>query len=168
MARLDILAGFLSIVCVATIGGQAHGRAQPGADLGRTPTNAALIQSPFQPAPLRAGRPYTLDRDGDGKVSRTEAEAHYDWLFGLLDRDQDNEIVKAEFEIALGSKQQEPARLEAHVARLETLFSRLDLDGDRVLIRAEFFDACGAHFSTSDADGDGQVTVVEFRSRRPL
>lgn len=171
MARRVAVAFFLGICLVTGLAGQpdaATGSHDPAVARDGGTLNAALIQSQPEPRPATAGRPYTLDQNGDGMISRIEAEAHYDWLFSLLDQNQDGAIRHPEFTGMLRLKQPDPAKTRAHLARLDTLFQRLDMDGDRILVRAEFLGACGAHFKTSDADGDGEVSVVEFRSRRPL
>lgn len=118
--------------------------------------------------PSAPPRGYVLDDDDDGRVSRAEADAHYRWMFAILDVDRDGHVRRSEFVHALDTGRRDPIRREAQIERLRVLFARLDSDGDRLVMRPEFLEACRTHFSTSDADGDGEVSVWEFRSKRPL
>lgn len=121
-----------------------------------------------QDPPAAPSRGYILDGDRDGTVSRAEADAHYSWIFAILDGDRDGLVRRPEFVGALDLKRRDPIRRQAQLERLGALFTRLDVDGDQQLRKSEFLGACNAHFITSDADGDGRVTVWEFRSKRPL
>lgn len=143
------------------------------------PEHGALLTQPTESVGLRMirqrqdpeegpARGYQLDANGDGTVTRAEADAHYSWLFTVLDGNGDGVVGKAEFVDALDLRGRDPAVREAHVERLGVLFSRLDTDGDKQVRRSEFLDACNAHFVTIDTDGDGLVTVSEFRATRPL
>lgn len=160
MIRTIVVACLLS--ALSALPNPALARAYNGPGVERA-EDAGLVQ-PRPGAPQEA----TLDSDRDGTVSRGEATAHYGWMFAFLDDDHDGDIKAAEFIEVLGNHRAEPARRRAHRTRLEELFRRLDADGDRKIDREEFLAACGAHFSTSDSDGDGEVSVQEFRSRRPL
>lgn len=146
---------------------------------------AALLATPHPGAPgldLRGATPPhqekreeraegVLDLDGDGLVSEDEARRYYAWIFDLLDRDRDGGVVRAEFvDALLGTSPRggDRERVEGRIERLGTLFRRLDSDDDGRLTEAEFMRACHAHFVSSDDDGDGSVSVREFRSGQPL
>jgi hypothetical protein len=170
MKRMIRDAAILTTICLLST--QGHARSSlPGDDatLARKSETSELRlirqQQDRQVAPRRG---YVLDGDKDGTVSRAEANAHYSWVFTILDVDSDGRVRRTEFIDALDLGQRDPIRREAHLERLGTLFARLDTDGDHQVHRTEFLGACNAHFTTSDADGDGRVSVREFRSKRPL
>lgn len=111
-----------------------------------------------------------IDLDGDGSISEEEARRYYRWIFTYLDSDRDGIVTKSEFVAVLAPRgaQLASARREARLERLDVLFGRLDKDGDDQLAQREFMGACDDHFATADVDGDGEVSLYEFRSRRPL
>lgn len=160
------------LITICLLSPQAHARSaalEHGAPLIQPSQSAGLRmvrqrQDPEE-GPVRG---YQLDANGDGTVTRSEADDHYSWLFTVLDGNGDGLVGKAEFVAALDLGGRDPAAREAHVERLGVLFSRLDTDGDERVRRSEFLDACNAHFVTIDTDGDGLVTVSEFRATRPL
>jgi len=80
-----------------------------------------------------------LDKDGDGKISRSEWNAG----FALFDRDGDGKINKREFYIVSGSG---------------SVFEMLDSDGDGRLTRLEY----NMGFDILDKDQDGFLTRSEF------
>lgn len=171
MLRMIFLAPILGMLCI--LAGEADARSYPAGqdqDLaGETgPSPVHMIQPRSRPPETPAQRPGTIDSDRDGEISLAEANAHYSWLFNLLDQDHDGAIRKVEFVGTLELNKPDPAQRQAHRHRLGELFARLDGDGDAVILEGEFLAACDSHFSSSDADGDGRVSVWEFRSRRAL
>ena len=102
-----------------------------------------------------------LDADGDGAVSADEASARAEIAFARLDPDGDGLVPEAEFlgAAAMGAFARHPMA-ERRAAR----FAALDADGDKVLTRDEFFAAAEADYGAADTDGDGTVTVWEYRS----
>lgn len=167
MVYAIIVAAVLSIVCLPRGNPQARGYDDQTSDRMARPA-AALVRAEPDGELAEPGSPQLIDSDRDGVISEAEAMAHYRWLFGLLDRDRDRVILPAEFIQALGTGARDPARQEAERVQLRGLFQRLDRDGDRTVGHGEFLTACNAHFSSSDGDGDGRVSLQEFRSRRAL
>ena len=169
MVRKILTASLLSMSCLLVQGAEARTPHEAEVESSAAGVRqAGLIQPRSKRSVAAAASPHLIDIDQDGAVSQDEATAHYAWLFGLLDVDGDRTVREAEFVDALDVRRPDPARREAHRARLGRMFARLDVDGDLLLHREEFLSACRVHFASSDNDGDGQVSVWEFRTRRPL
>ncbi len=125
------------------------------------------------PGPM-AGAP--VDADGDGLVSADEASARAEAVFAALDADGDDTVTRDEFLAAgpMGAFAMDPsaATMPMIARRNEVRGARFDsLDGDAngQIGRAEFVQAAQNDFTAADADGDGQVTVWEYRaSHRPF
>jgi Ca2+-binding EF-hand superfamily protein len=126
-----------------------------------------------------------MEADGDGVLSEAEfvrggqsplmRAAAADPLrrdrapdFTALDLDGDNRLSAEEF--LLGKLHHAPGRVTAADADERrrqgrvALFAVLDAGRDGVISREEFAAAGARYFATRDADGDGRVTIWEFRS----
>ena len=121
--------------------------------------SAALLRTP-------ANRTLVADANGDGIVTRREAEDYYQAIFRLLDRDRDGAIDMVEFVEAL--RPRPGVSPQAQRERLTGLFIKLDKNRDQKLEKYEFMRACDHHYAIIDVDGDGEVTVEDFRSRPAL
>lgn len=110
-------------------------------------------------APLGSGRPAgpgaagSLDADGDGLVSPDEAAARREAAFVSLDGDEDGRLTVAELAPF------------APLRGWRERFRAMDTNADGAVDRAEFMAGGQRHYDASDLDGDGAVTVWEYRSR---
>lgn len=112
-----------------------------------------------------------IDADSDGMISVDEAATHGEDMFAMFDLDSDDAVTEEEFmEAAPGPHwNARPWRQGggggAYRHRAER-FKSFDTDGDGKASRAEFIGSVKAAYDAADADGDGQVTVWEWRAQR--
>ncbi|MDZ4064396.1 MAG: EF-hand domain-containing protein, partial [Coriobacteriia bacterium] len=102
-----------------------------------------------------------LDADGDGKVTKAEAEAGHKTRFAAIDKNG-NGVLEPE-EIAAHREAKKAGGMGLREARI----LRMDLDGDGKITAAEFAQHHAGWFERVDVNGDGVVTLEELRSQRP-
>jgi len=111
-----------------------------------------------------------MDRDGDGRISRSEYTAAADARFNKLDTNGDGVIAPAElYSIPdpLKSGQMRPgARAEAGGAPGSPAgkLGQADRNGDGQISRAENQADAEAHFDAMDIDKDGAVSANELEA----
>jgi Ca2+-binding EF-hand superfamily protein len=147
-SRLARLALGAAIVVLMTPAAMADDRAAPGQ--GR----AMYLDRFFD----------KLDGDGDGAVSRAEAEQAGENIFAMLDTDGDGVVSEQEF--LQPRRSADPGagwaeRWREHRARR---FAAMDRDGDGVITPEEREDFGDRRFAMADANGDGLVTRAEMRA----
>lgn len=106
------------------------------------------------------------DTDGDGSISRKEAEASMPGLaekFDRMDADKDGKISRDEMHgfRAAGKKHERK--------HLRMAFKSADRNGDGALDQSEAeagMPMLAQHFATIDADQDGKVTHQEMRAHK--
>lgn len=98
-----------------------------------------------------------MDTDGDGTITRAEADAKRSAEFQKFDGDGDGSLSKAEFEAMW---------LERHRERINAAFSRLDGDDSAGVSDAEFAKPTDRFFRRADANKDDAVTGDEVREMR--
>lgn len=115
-----------------------------------------------------AGGGAPVDLDQDGVVVAEEAAAHAEQRFALLDLDGDDVVSEDEFmEAAPAHRRMRPWGGAQRMYRFRTeRFKEFDADEDGSVSRAEFIGSAQAAFERADSDGDGKVTVWEFRAER--
>lgn len=119
----------------------------------------------------------TLDSDGDGSISSTEAAANADFQarFGTIDADGDGIVTEAEYRAfartqvppAPPAQAQGAANAAGHSSVVQrSVFATLDVDADgRISATEAAADAdFNAGFAMMDGDGDGFVSDAEFRA----
>ncbi len=136
---------------------------------------AALLVSPvFAAAPAPgldsrlAAQFRKADADGDGVLSRAEAErAAPEWAarFDAIDADRDGKISPEE--IRAFRRAGKGGRRAGAAAKFDQLFDRTDADGDGALSRAEVqtgLPRVAKKFERIDRNGDGRLTREEMRA----
>lgn len=99
-----------------------------------------------------------LDLNGDGQVTRAEADQFRADRFAVLDADGDGSVSEAEF--------LENARAQT-AERAGARFGDLDIDGDGAVSATEFEQAPrGDMFARLDQNEDGVITEDELSQRR--
>lgn len=102
-----------------------------------------------------------LDTNGDGQITKEEAEAAKAARFAEADTNGDGGLSMAEmqaFHAAEKARRMETMR--------QRMFEKADADGNGV-ISADEFEARGAPmFDRMDADGDGVITAEEMQAMR--
>ncbi|MEO0816930.1 MAG: calcium-binding protein [Pseudomonadota bacterium] len=97
-----------------------------------------------------------LDTNGDGNISRDEAEAARQAMFAQADANGDGSITEAEFTAAAEARAE-----ERRANRQGRAFGRADANGDGVLTLDETGGRIDAMFERVDTDGDGLITEAE-------
>lgn len=128
--------------------------------------SAQPTSAPPDHAPTPHQHRATLDKDGDGAVSREEAQdkkrlsAHFD----AIDGNKDGKLSKEEmqtFHAAMHKK---------HKAAFDQRFKEADKDSDGALSKPEVENAkmpgLSAHFDKADANQDGKISKDELHSSR--
>lgn len=101
-----------------------------------------------------------VDTNGDGKLSRSELEAHGAKRFAEADANNDGKLTKDEF-VAKGKERAEK--------RFEKMLSKKDADGDGALSADEMkpsAERAEKMFSRLDKDGDGFISKEEAEKMR--
>lgn len=105
-----------------------------------------------QPGPHGGHNLAAADADGDGQITRAEAQAARAAMFERLDADHDGYITEAERTAA--REQHRPRRGMA----------MLDTDSDGRISRAEHDAAPMRMFDRHDANGDGVLSAEEIQA----
>lgn len=107
-----------------------------------------------------------LDTNGDGFVSREEAQAskHMAAHFNEADTDRDGRLSAAEMQAYHDTHQPKAGK----AAKTPKSFSKLDTNGDQVITRDEAAKSAKflAAFDAADTDKDGRVTPQEAQAYR--
>ena len=103
----------------------------------------------------------SIDTDGDGTISKAEADA----LFNKIDTNHDGKLDKSEM-AAYRKSAWEQRRAEMK-AEFESKFKAADKNNDGALTRDEFkaaFPRMADRFDKLDANHDGKVTMAEIQT----
>lgn len=138
---------------------------------------SALLLSVSMPAVAENGNGpdhfSASDADGDGKVSRAEAEAYYDTLFIALDVTGDSRLDPAECDYGCVMFRpgevfdQERLERQGDISRIvKSRFSLFDEDGDGMLSREEYLRHFLRDFMARDKNRDNAVDRQEHDARK--
>lgn len=96
-----------------------------------------------------------VDTDGNGKISKAEADAARDRKFKEADLNGDGSVSFEEFQ-AMAEKRRQ--------MRLKRRFERSDKDGNGTLSSDELGSRHASHFERMDKDGDGEISAEERKA----
>ncbi|MGB4113011.1 MAG: EF-hand domain-containing protein [Yoonia sp.] len=110
-----------------------------------------------------------IDANSDGIVSASEASQHASAGFSLFDNDGDGAISEDEYldKAASASTVSRGRRnLERLFLNRIARFKDIDSDGDESVTLAEFMAKAQASYEAADTNGDGTITVWEYRAQQ--
>lgn len=137
------------------------------------PLLAAALLAAIVPAAAAAAAPEPVravviflaaDRNGDGRVDRSEADAFREVIFDAIDTNKDGRVTPQEVGVLIvpGKENADPKEQEKIAKRREELLAKLDLAKPEGVPKDEYLDRNGALFTAADADKDGTVGPEEF------
>ena len=119
---------------------------------------AAVISQPAHARPGHGpGHWQQMDENGDGVVSRDEAEASAKARFEKADGDGDGSVTQEEIKAAREAKRAE---------RADARFEEADTNSDGVLSEDEAVGRALLRFDEVDTDGDGTISEDERKAAR--
>lgn len=132
-----------------------------------------------------------VDTNGDGIVTRAEAETSATAMFAAMDANKDGFLTQVEMKAHRDAQREEmkakwaeknegkemkprgdrdPAKIEARKAKMEEKgaerFAAIDTDSDGRLSTVEFTAQHLEHFNKVDTNGDGSISAEEHEAAR--
>ncbi len=125
---------------------------------------AAAIAATAPTAVRNAVLFYAMDRNGDGAVDRSEADAMRVVIFGVLDANGDGRVTQEEAGAVLLPPKADDNEKKAQKAakKRQELLVKLDLAKPEGVPQDEFVDRDAAIFVKADKNKDGKVDRTEF------
>jgi EF-hand domain pair/EF hand len=160
---------FLPGTLLATLALLAAGFAQAQTTEPVAPAAPAAPMAPM--AKTKSAKPMKLDANGDGYVSREEAQGHKGLAtrFDAADTDKDARLSSAELKALHDSMPPKPGKEpKAPKAGKAPAFNTLDTNADQMLSRDEVAQhpKLAKRFDQVDANKDGQVSADEFATAK--
>ena len=112
-----------------------------------------------------------MDKDGDGKISQSEAEANAMSRFKDIDANGDDVVNDEDIDARIDAMKEEnpdvpDQRFERQKQVLKAQFKRLDDNGDGKLSADEYKQSAMSRHENLDKDGNGLVTKEEIQKVR--
>ena len=101
-----------------------------------------------------------IDANGDGKITRTEGQAHNDARFAKADTNADGALTAAEIKAAMMAQMSK--RLDKRIAKH---MDRADTNKDGVISSTEARAAGDMRFDRMDKNKDGVVELAEIKRK---
>ncbi len=153
-----LLAGSISRWALVPAAALALGAGALGA-LAQTSGTGAVEQ--------RAFRFELVDWDGDGVISADEAARRHEEVFTLIDADADGALTLAEYlSVRFGRGAEGGANREEMDKHKSVRFESMDADDDKRVRKTEFMAAGEKQHGAADTNGDGKVSIWEYRAAR--
>ena len=107
---------------------------------------------------------FAVDRNGDGVVERSEADAFRAIVFDAFDTNKDGRVTPQEVGVLLVPISDKASKKEQEklAKKREQILALLGLAKPEGMARDEFIDLDGAIFVKADADKDGKIGRQEF------
>ncbi|NQV82922.1 MAG: EF-hand domain-containing protein [Rhodospirillales bacterium] len=110
------------------------------------------------------------DLDGDGRVSADEAAVRHEETFAIIDANDDDTLSIEEYlAVRFGGGPYGPG-LGPHRAEMDkrkrARFNSMDTDGDGIVRKSEFLAAGEEQHKAANTDGDGKISIWEYRAAR--
>ncbi len=111
------------------------------------------------PPPHKGPHPMmkAADTDGDGRISRAEADAQRSKVFSEMDEDGDGAVSRDLFVSRKTDKIMERMSREGIEKRVGRQFDKIDQDGDKTLSWDEYNSRGEKRFGRNDRDHDGFI-----------
>jgi hypothetical protein len=107
---------------------------------------------------------FAVDRNGDGVVERSEADAFRAIVFDAIDTNKDGRVTPQEVGVLLVPISDKASKKEQEklAKKREQILALLGLAKPEGMARDEFVDLDGAIFVKADANRDGKIGRQEF------
>jgi Ca2+-binding EF-hand superfamily protein len=109
----------------------------------------------------------TLDRNGDGVLTRDEVPERMQGMFARIDTDHDGKLTQDEIKASAATQKGPNGRVQrgGDPTRMDPVLNALDTDHDGVISAAEIAAAPNS-LKALDKDGDGEISEAELRPRQ--
>ena len=109
----------------------------------------------------------SLDKDGDGTLTKDEVPERLQGLFTRADTNRDGKLIPDEIRASASTQAGPNGRPQrsGEATRMDPVLSAIDTDHDGVLSAAEIA-AAPTTLKSLDKDGDGELSATELRPRQ--